>query len=104
MKYEDFDKPIPFLVERVKIKMAVQEVDFFDYIDTHNRPPLLNKSYLISPESPTFKAQRSLELRLGKLLGADLRTDLNLSRQRYDAALKENNKCVIGFRVCNLKA
>lgn len=104
MKYEDFDKPIPFLVEWVKIKMAVQEVDFFDYIDTHNRPPLLNKSYLISPESPTFKAQRSLELRLGKLLDADLRTDLNLSRQRYDAALKENNKCVIGFRVCNLKA
>ncbi|HDN9020735.1 hypothetical protein [Aeromonas salmonicida] len=39
MGYDDFSKPIPYLVERVKIKMAEQEVDFFDYINEQTRPP-----------------------------------------------------------------
>lgn len=103
MGYDDFDKPIPYLVERVKIKMAEQEVDFFDYIDEHTRPPLLNKSYLMAPDAPSFKAQRTLEQRLSKLLGVDLHTDHNLSRQRYDSALNEQKKCVVGLRVCNVK-
>lgn len=38
MGYDDFSKPIPYLVERVKIKMAEQEVDFFDYINAQTRP------------------------------------------------------------------
>ncbi|AMQ44198.1 hypothetical protein AMS64_18475 [Aeromonas veronii] len=103
MGYDDFDKPIPYLVERVKIKMAEQEVDFFDYIDEHTRPPLLNKSYLMAPDAPSFKAQRTLEQQLSKLLGVDLHTNHNLSRQRYDSALNEQKKCVVGLRVCNVK-
>ncbi len=42
--YDDFDnKDEPCLVERIKIRMAEQEVDFFDYIDEKNRPTLINK-------------------------------------------------------------
>jgi len=41
--YDDFSKTTPLLAERVKIKMAQQSVDFFDYVDTVNRPPLLDK-------------------------------------------------------------
>lgn len=42
--YDDFSKDTPLLAERVKIKMAQQSVDFFDYIDTLNRPPLMDKA------------------------------------------------------------
>lgn len=46
--YDDFTKATPLLAERVKIKMAEQSVDFFDYVDTVNRPPLHDKQLFIS--------------------------------------------------------
>lgn len=46
--YDDFTKATPLLSERVKIKMAEQSVDFFDYVDTTNRPPLHDKQLYIS--------------------------------------------------------
>lgn len=103
MGYDDFSKPIPHLVERVKIKMADQEVDFFDYINEQTRPPLLNKSYLMAPDDPSFKAQRALEQRLSKLLGMDLETEHHLSRQQYESALKEQKRRISGFRICSVK-
>jgi DNA phosphorothioation-associated putative methyltransferase len=43
--YESFDIiDQPLLRERVKIKMAEQDVDFFDYADTEKAPVLLNKT------------------------------------------------------------
>jgi DNA phosphorothioation-associated putative methyltransferase len=46
--YDDFTKTTPLLAERVKIKMAEQSVDFFDYVDTANRPPLHDKQFFFS--------------------------------------------------------
>lgn len=46
--YDDFNKNQPLLAERVKIKMAQQSVDFFDYVDTVNRPPLLDKQSFLA--------------------------------------------------------
>lgn len=46
--YDDFSKAAPLLAERVKIKMAQQSVDFFDYVDTANRPPLHDKQLYLS--------------------------------------------------------
>ncbi len=46
--YDDFTKATPSLAERVKIKMAEQSVDFFDYVGTANRPPLYDKQLFIS--------------------------------------------------------
>ncbi|MFC4654057.1 DNA phosphorothioation-associated putative methyltransferase [Rheinheimera marina] len=46
--YDDFTKAIPLLAERVKIKMAEQRVDFFDYVDTAHRPALPDKQLFIS--------------------------------------------------------
>jgi hypothetical protein len=43
MGYDDWDKETPHLVERIKIKMREQDVDFFDYGEKFNPPPLLNK-------------------------------------------------------------
>ena len=43
MRYDDWNKDTPLLVERIKIKMRDQDVDFFDYGDRFEPPPLLNK-------------------------------------------------------------
>ncbi len=47
--FDDFSKETPLLAERVKIKMAHQSVDFFDYVDVASRPPLLDKHIFLSP-------------------------------------------------------
>ncbi len=49
MSYRDWDKEIPYLIERIKIKLREQDVDFFDYVDRYEPPPLLNKHLFISP-------------------------------------------------------
>jgi hypothetical protein len=43
--YENFDKEeFPKLKERVKIKMAEQDIDFFDYIHSSEQPRLTDRS------------------------------------------------------------
>ena len=44
MRYDDWEKDTPLLVERIKIKMREQDVDFFDYGGRFELPPLLKKS------------------------------------------------------------
>lgn len=44
MRYDDWEKDTPLLVERIKIKMRDQDIDFFDYGGRFEPPPLLNKN------------------------------------------------------------
>ncbi|MDI4650512.1 MULTISPECIES: DNA phosphorothioation-associated putative methyltransferase [Pseudoalteromonas] len=67
--YEGFyDSPLPQLKERVKIKMAEQDVDFFDYVIEEKRPLLLNKIDYIDDTFDDYKKQKSFNLKLGMLL------------------------------------
>lgn len=99
MGYDDYSSPIPMLKERIKIKMAEQDVDFFDYMDEARRPPLLYKSYLMAPDEATFNAQRALEKRIGKILGIDLAEGQNLSRLAFEQALDAHNVYVKKFKI-----
>lgn len=47
MRYDDWNKRTPLLVERIKIKMREQDVDFFEYIGKYQPPPLLNKNVFV---------------------------------------------------------
>ncbi|WMS85623.1 DNA phosphorothioation-associated putative methyltransferase [Pleionea litopenaei] len=47
MRYDDWNKDTPLLVERIKIKMREQDVDFFDYSGKFTPPPLENKKLFI---------------------------------------------------------
>ena len=47
MRYDDWNKDTPLLVERIKIKMRDQDVDFFDYGGKFTPPPLENKKLFI---------------------------------------------------------
>ena len=67
--YEGFDdSPLPQLKERVKIKMADQDVDFFDYIREEKRPVLLNKIEYIDESFHYFRKQKNFNKRLDKEL------------------------------------
>ena len=55
MGYDDFDKEVPLLRERIKIKMAEQKVDFFDYVDDWKRPPFYDKNLVMQSRSPLMK-------------------------------------------------
>jgi DNA phosphorothioation-associated putative methyltransferase len=48
MAYDDWAKDTPLLVERIKIKMRDQDVDFFDYVGRFEPPPLANKSQFLN--------------------------------------------------------
>lgn len=46
-RYDNWDKEIPMLIERIKIKMREQGIDFFDYTGEHEPQPLVNKNSYI---------------------------------------------------------
>ncbi|MCZ4374365.1 DNA phosphorothioation-associated putative methyltransferase [Vibrio diazotrophicus] len=64
--YDDFEKSVPFLVERIKIKMADQDIDFFDYVVEERRPPLLNKHLYMAKEHENYGKQLNFDKRLAK--------------------------------------
>lgn len=47
MGYDDWNKDIPLLTERIKINMREQEIDFFDYVGEYEPQPLANKHQFI---------------------------------------------------------
>ena len=99
--YEGFyDSPLPQLKERVKIKMADQDVDFFDYIIEEKRPLLLNKIDYIDDSFDDYKKQKAFNKRLLKELN---RLDLeyrNLTYTQTSAFLGQVNLKIEGYRLC----
>jgi DNA phosphorothioation-associated putative methyltransferase len=47
MIYDDWNKEVPLLKERIKIKLREQDIDFFDYVDEYEPQPLANKQHYI---------------------------------------------------------
>ncbi|MCS0456393.1 DNA phosphorothioation-associated putative methyltransferase [Vibrio diabolicus] len=101
--YDNFEHSIPFLVERIKIKMAEQDIDFFDYVDEKRRPPLLNKHLYIPPEHKSYKKQLSFDKRLGKLMEFEPTEEIQMVRAEFEVLLGKHDKEIRGFKV-NKKA
>jgi len=98
MGYDDFkDQAVPFLRERIKIKMADQDIDFFDYVNENSRPPLLNKGSYIDKSFPNYKKQLSFDKRLAKLLNYNLNEDVLMQRNQYNTQLKNLKKKISGY-------
>jgi DNA phosphorothioation-associated putative methyltransferase len=97
--YDDFNQSVPFLVERIKIRMTDQDIDFFDYIDKTKRPPLLNKHLFLPKNSMNFLQQLSFDKRLAKLLKQNTDKELIYSRSEFDVMLAKIKKRISGFRI-----
>ncbi len=95
--YDDFDKSVPYLVERTKIKMADQSIDFFDYVEESRRPPLLNKHLLLDSMDAKYDKQKSFDKRLSKLLGISFKSEVIIHRQVFEERL--TGKKIADFRI-----
>lgn len=98
-RYDDFSKSVPYLVERIKIKMVDQNIDFFDYLDESRRPPLLNKHLLLNNKHEQYEKQKNFDERLSKLLGITATGEVILNRQIFEERLALTGKHVAGFRL-----
>ncbi|MFL7046062.1 DNA phosphorothioation-associated putative methyltransferase [Vibrio cyclitrophicus] len=95
--YDDFEKSVPFLVERIKIKMAEQDIDFFDYVNEDRRPPLLNKHLYIPTEHENYKKQQSFDKRLAKLIEFEPTEETQMMRTEFEVLLEKEHKEIKGF-------
>ena len=65
MRYDDFiNKPLPQLLERIKIKMREQQIDFFDYTTQPKIQFLYIKSRFIQEDFPFYKEQKAFDEKL----------------------------------------
>ncbi|MHC6801532.1 DNA phosphorothioation-associated putative methyltransferase [Vibrio antiquarius] len=95
--YDNFEHSVPFLVERIKIKMAEQDIDFFDYVNEKRRPPLLNKHLYMPPEHENYKKQLSFDKRLATLLDFEPTEESHMVRAEFEVLLGKHNKEIKGF-------
>ena len=72
MTYDDFSgKPLPRLLERVKINLRAQSVQFFDYGEGENEQVLYLKSRYLTPDFERYDEQVRFDEEISKL-GLDL--------------------------------
>jgi hypothetical protein len=62
MRYDDFEgKALPRMVERVKIKLREQDIDYFAYGEDYEPPFLYRKSRYVNEEFPNYPEQVAFE-------------------------------------------
>ena len=102
--YEGFyNSPLPQLKERVKIKMAEQDVDFFDYIVENKRPLLLNKIDYIDDTFDDYKKQKAFDKRLYKEL-KKIDVELkNINFSQLSTLLKKSHLLIKNYKIQSIK-
>lgn len=68
MRFDDFEgSPLPRMVERVKIKLREQDIDYFAYGEEYEPPFLYHKSRYINEEFPNYPEQVAFDEALDSL-------------------------------------
>ena len=66
--FDDFEgKPLPAMVERIKIKLRQLDVDFFDYTRRQPPPMLYLKSRYMAPDQAGYERQKAFDEQLTAL-------------------------------------
>ncbi|KZN52946.1 DNA phosphorothioation-associated putative methyltransferase [Pseudoalteromonas luteoviolacea] len=68
LKYDEYSKKLPLLTERIKVKLAEQDIDYFYYGNEFPLQPLYNKLDFIEPNINEYKAQQRFDKRLADML------------------------------------
>jgi DNA phosphorothioation-associated putative methyltransferase len=97
LRYDDFfGKPLPRLVERVKIKMRERDVDYFDHGDDKRAPRLTMKSRYMAPDQQGYERQRGFDEQLAAANIVDL-SGYGPSAADLARAVTRNGYRVVGF-------
>ena len=97
MEFDNFDgKPLPRMIERVKINLMNQRLDFFDYGETYIPPFLYLKSRYINESCQNYSQQLAFDEELEKLRFLDL-DGYGQSPESFVKALAKHRYQVDGF-------
>jgi DNA phosphorothioation-associated putative methyltransferase len=104
MRYDDFEgKPLPRMVERVKIKLREQDIDYFAYGEEYEPPFLYRKSRYINEEFPNYPEQVALDEALDALDLFDF-SGYGPSPGEFLDTLAKNRWAVEGFELVRSSA
>ena len=89
-------KPIPEMVQRVKINLREREIDVFDYSGPYKPHPIYLKSRFIPRQFPKYESQLGFDTKLTALRHLDL-SGFGPSRDEFDRTLLHLGLAVRGF-------
>ena len=99
MKFDRFDEsPLPRLIERVKINLRSQRLDFFDYGEIYTPPYLFMKSRFINEEHPFYAEQAVFDEQLEQLNLTDL-SGFGPNSEEFEQLLEKRRYCIQGFQL-----
>ncbi|MCP4702014.1 MAG: DNA phosphorothioation-associated putative methyltransferase [Gammaproteobacteria bacterium] len=99
MVYQDFTKKaLPELIERIKIKLRTQDIDFFEYTGEYPPQPLYLKSRYIPPDFENYEKQRKFDEKLLQTGLFDL-SGYGPKRDGFYAVLEKNRLAIRGFQL-----
>jgi DNA phosphorothioation-associated putative methyltransferase len=103
MKFDDFvGKPLPKMVQRVKLNLRKQDLAIFDYSGIYEPPYLYRKSRFINEEFPNFAEQVAFEEALEDA-GLIQFTGYGPSPSEFDKVLEERRHAIDGFALIRSK-
>jgi len=103
MVYDDFyNKAVPRITERVKVKLAQQDIDYFDYVNEVKRPPLLNKHEFMDNKDEQYKDQERLDRKLIQLGAVQSPGEQHMSINEFNGKLSALNKEIKGYRIYSI--
>jgi DNA phosphorothioation-associated putative methyltransferase len=104
MKFDDFvGKPLPKMIQRVKLNLRKQDLAIFDYTGIYEPPYLYRKSRFINEEFPSFAEQVAFEEALDDA-GLMQFTGYGPSPSEFDRSLEERRYAVEGFELIRSKS
>ncbi|MGX2041383.1 DNA phosphorothioation-associated putative methyltransferase [Methylocaldum sp. MU1018] len=99
MSFDDFaGKPLPSMVQRIKIKLREQDLDIFDYGEPYEPPYLYRKSRYINEEFPNYAEQLAFDEALEKAGFLDF-TGYGPKPTEFDLLLAQARWEVRGFQL-----
>jgi len=99
MKFDDFEgSPVPRMLQRVKIKLREQDLDYFEYGGEYPSPPLYFKSRYINEEFVGFAEQLEFDTALEEL-GVVESTGFGPSDADFAERIRLNRRRIVGMRL-----
>lgn len=98
LRYDDFfGKPLPLLIQRIKVKLREQEIDFFDYGEKFKPQPLYLKSQYLDESMPNYSKQLSFDKKMKSFEDLDL-SGFGPDIDHFKEFLAKLNLQIKGFR------
>jgi DNA phosphorothioation-associated putative methyltransferase len=99
MRFDDFEgKPIPLMLERVKVKLREQDLDYFEYGGQYAPAPLFFKSRYINEEFPGYAEQREFDRKLEDLEIVSTE-GFGPSNAEFAELLRLRRRRIVGMRI-----